>query len=248
MKDRITTMNDFHSPVCNKNSHNVHYIRSFVRRHGRLTKNQRRTIETCWPTMGLEYCTTVIDITALFDRITTTVLEIGFGMGASLITMAQNNPQQNFLGIEVYLPGLGACLAAAHESKINNLRVIYHDAIEVLQNMIPDNSLAVVQLFFPDPWQKTRHNKRRIVQTPFAKLVLQKLQIGGLFHMATDWQPYALHMLHIMKGIKEYRNISSQSDYLRRPDTRPITKFELRGQRLGHSTWDLMFEKQGSQD
>ncbi|VTR37109.1 tRNA (guanine-N(7)-)-methyltransferase [Serratia fonticola] len=164
-------------------------------------------------------------------------------MGASLVTMAGNNPQQNFLGIEVHSPGVGACLADAHEAELANLRVMCHDAVEVLQNMIPDASLDMVQLFFPDPWHKARHNKRRIVQTPFVELVLRKLKVGGVFHMATDWQPYAEHMLEVMNSSAGYRNLSESNDYVPRPDSRPLTKFELRGQRLGHGVWDLMFER-----
>jgi tRNA (guanine-N7-)-methyltransferase len=171
------------------------------------------------------------------------VLEIGFGMGASLVTMAQNNPHQNFLGLEVHAPGVGACLASAKEAGVENLRVMCHDAVEVLQKMIPDNSLRMVQLFFPDPWHKARHNKRRIVQVPFAELVMRKLKLGGVFHMATDWEAYAEHMLEVMSSIDGYKNQSESNNYVPRPETRPLTKFEQRGQRLGHGVWDLMFER-----
>lgn len=236
-------INDVISPEFDQNSRAIRRIRSFVRRQGRFTKGQQQALYNYWPVMGVEYQAEPVDIATLFSCKAPTVLEIGFGMGTSLVTMADQKPQQNFLGIEVYLPGVGACLADAHEAKLSNLRVICHDAVEVLQNMIPDNSLDMVQLFFPDPWHKARHNKRRIVQPPFVELVLHKLKIDSVFHMATDWKPYAEHMLKVMNGIIGYRNLSSNNDYLPRPDTRPLTKFELRGQRLGHSVWDLMFEK-----
>jgi tRNA (guanine-N7-)-methyltransferase len=236
-------INDVISPEFDQNGCAMRCIRSFVRRQGRLTKGQQQALDNYWPVMGVEYRAEPVDIAALFSFAAPTVLEIGFGMGASLVTMAGNNPQQNFLGIEVYSPGVGACLADAHTAKLSNLRVMCHDAFEVLRNMIPDSALDMVHLFFPDPWQKARHNKRRIVQYPFVELVLRKLKIDGVFHMATDWQPYAEHMLEVMTGVIGYRNISSSNDYLPRPDTRPLTKFELRGQRLGHSVWDLMFER-----
>lgn len=218
-------------------------IRSFVRRQGRLTKGQEFALENYWPVMGVEYETAPVDFAALFGREAPVTLEIGFGMGTSLVAMAQANPQQNFLGIEVHSPGVGACLATAHEEGVENLRVMCHDAVEVLQKMIPDNSLSMVQLFFPDPWHKARHNKRRIVQVPFAELVKSKLKLGGVFHMATDWEPYAEHMLEVMSSIDGYQNQSQSNDYVPRPDSRPVTKFEQRGHRLGHGVWDLMFER-----
>lgn len=141
------------------------------------------------------------------------------------------------------LPGVGACLASAQEENISNLRVMCHDAIEVLNHMIPDNSLQMVQLFFPDPWHKARHNKRRIVQVPFAELILTKLAPNGVFHMATDWEPYAEHMLEVMTSVDGYQNLSETQDYVPRPETRPVTKFEQRGHRLGHGVWDLMFKR-----
>lgn len=164
-------------------------------------------------------------------------------MGASLVTMAKNSPENNYFGIEVHAPGVGACLASAQEENISNLRVMCHDAIEVLNHMIPDNSLQMVQLFFPDPWHKARHNKRRIVQVPFAELILTKLAPNGVFHMATDWEPYAEHMLEVMTSVDGYQNLSETQDYVPRPETRPVTKFEQRGHRLGHGVWDLMFKR-----
>ncbi|WP_342221274.1 tRNA (guanosine(46)-N7)-methyltransferase TrmB [Candidatus Fukatsuia endosymbiont of Tuberolachnus salignus] len=218
-------------------------VRSFVRRQGRLTRGQQLALDSYWSLMGIDYQATVIEVNSIFGRTAPLVLEIGFGMGTSLVTMAADNPQQNFLGIEVHAPGVGACLAAAHEMGLKNLRVMRHDALEVLENMLPDSSLDRLQLFFPDPWPKARHNKRRIVQTAFAELVKNKLKVGGIFHMATDWHHYAEHMLEVMSNITGYHNLATNKRYVPRPDSRPLTKFELRGQRLGHGVWDLMFER-----
>ncbi|AIU87555.1 tRNA (guanosine(46)-N7)-methyltransferase TrmB [Pectobacterium odoriferum] len=236
-------INNVISPEFDENGRPMRRIRSFVRRQGRLTNGQQLALDNYWPVMGVEYQTEQVDFNALFGRDAPVVLEIGFGMGASLVTMAAQHPEQNFLGIEVHLPGVGACLAAAQEAGISNLRVMCHDAIEVLMNMIPDGSLSMVQLFFPDPWHKARHNKRRIVQVPFVELVQSKLKVGGVFHMATDWEPYAQHMLEVMTSVTEYRNLSNNNEYVERPESRPLTKFEARGQRLGHGVWDLMFER-----
>lgn len=236
-------MNDVVSPEFDENGRVMRRIRSFVRRQGRLTKGQQFALDNFWPVMGVDFQPQPLDLVALFGRDAPTVLEIGFGMGASLVTMAQQHPEKNFLGIEVHSPGVGACLAAAHEAGITNLRVMCHDAIEVLEEMIPENSLAMVQLFFPDPWHKARHHKRRIVQAPFAQQIKSKLKIGGVFHMATDWENYAEHMLEVMNSAPGYKNLSSDNTYVPRPDSRPLTKFELRGQRLGHGNWDLMFER-----
>ncbi len=235
--------NNVISPEFDEQGRPLRRIRSFVRRQGRLTKGQQHALDTLWPEMGAEYQPAPVSLPSLFGREAPVTLEIGFGMGASLVTMAAAHPEQNFLGIEVHLPGVGACLSSAHEAGISNLRVMCHDAVEVLDLMIPDGSLALVQLFFPDPWHKARHNKRRIIQPPFADLVQRKLQAGGVFHMATDWQPYAEHMLEVMSSVAGYRNQSATQDYVPRPEFRPLTKFEQRGQRLGHGVWDLMFEK-----
>ncbi len=219
------------------------HIRSFVLRRGKLSRRQQQALNDHWQKMGIEYQAMPMAINAMFGREAPSVMEIGFGMGASLVAMAARNPQQNFLGVEVYLPGVGACLSSAHEANLTNLRIIRHDAIEVLQKMIPDNSLDKIQLFFPDPWQKSRHHKRRIVQQSFVEQIRSKLKVDGLFHMATDWQDYAEHMLHVMRSVCGYRNLSCSNDYVARLDTRPVTKFESRGQKLGHEIWDLMFVK-----
>lgn len=236
-------INDVITPEFDENGRPLRRIRSFVRRQGRLTRGQQLALDQYWPEMGVEFQAEPLDLPQLFGRDAPVVLEIGFGMGASLVTMAQNNPQQNFLGIEVHAPGVGACLGSAQEAGVKNLRVMCHDAVEVLEKMIPDNSLRMVQLFFPDPWHKARHNKRRIVQVPFAEQVMRKLKLGGVFHMATDWEEYAAHMLEVMSSIAGYQNLSETQDYVPRPETRPLTKFEQRGQRLGHGVWDLMFER-----
>lgn len=218
-------------------------VRSFVRRQGRLTKRQEEALESEWAEMGIDFVNEPFDFAKLFNNSNPVTLEIGFGMGTSLVTMAAQNPDQNFLGIEVHAPGVGACLASAKEENITNLRVMCHDAIEVLDFMIPNGSLAMVQLFFPDPWHKAKHNKRRIVQVPFAEKIRSKLIEGGVFHMATDWEPYAEHMLEVMTSVAGYENVSTSGDYVPRPESRPETKFEKRGQRLGHGVWDLMFKR-----
>ncbi len=235
--------NDVVSPEFDESGRAMRRIRSFVRRQGRLTKAQQHALDNYWPEMGVEFRAEPLDLGALFGNEGPVTLEIGFGMGASLVAMAEARPEQNFLGIEVHSPGVGACLSSAHEAGVNNLRVMCHDAVEVLETMIPDNSLNMVQLFFPDPWHKARHNKRRIVQVPFAEMVKRKLKLGGVFHMATDWEAYAEHMLEVMTSIEGYHNQSATGDYVPRPQTRPVTKFEQRGHRLGHGVWDLMFER-----
>ena len=229
--------------VFNEDGKFMRKIRSFVRREGRLTKGQEKALEELWPVMGIDFAPEPLDMVALFGREAPVVLEIGFGMGASLVEMAKNAPEKNFIGIEVHSPGVGACLGTAQEAGVTNLRVICHDAVEVLEHMIPNGSLSCLQLFFPDPWHKSRHHKRRIVQLAFAELVRRKLKPGGVFHMATDWEPYAEYMLEVMSAAPGYRNRAADGTYVPRPEERPITKFERRGERLGHGVWDLKFEK-----
>ena len=218
-------------------------IRSFVRREGRLTKGQERALQELWPVMGVEFRDEMLDLTALFGREAPVVLEIGFGMGKSLVEMAAAAPEKNFIGIEVHRPGVGACLTSAQEAGITNLRLFCHDAVEVLGQMIPDQSIDTLQLFFPDPWHKSRHHKRRIVQPAFVQMLRPKLKIGGVFHMATDWEYYAEHMLEVMNAAEGFVN-TVEGDYAPRPDSRPLTKFEQRGHRLGHGVWDLLFARQ----
>jgi tRNA (guanine-N7-)-methyltransferase len=221
----------------------IRKVRSFVKREGRLTKNQERAINDNWQTMGLNHSDGLIDVQTLFKNDNPVVLEIGFGMGKSLVEMAKASPELNFIGIEVHKPGVGACISSAVEAEVTNLKVYEHDAIEILADCIADNSLTTVQLFFPDPWHKKKHHKRRIVSLEFVATIRQKLKVDGVFHMATDWQNYAECMLADMKSSPGYTNLSDTCDYVPRPESRPLTKFEDRGQRLGHGVWDLQFAK-----
>lgn len=221
----------------------IRTIRSFVKREGRLTKGQQNALDLHWSTMGLAHEHGLIDFVEVFGNDNPVVAEIGFGMGKSLVAMAKAAPQKNFIGIEVHTPGVGACLLEAAEQGVTNLRVYCHDAIEVLADCIPGDSLSCMQLFFPDPWHKTRHHKRRIVQDEFAQNIRRSLKIDGIFHMATDWENYAEHMVEIMNAQQGYQNIATNGDYIERPEHRPLTKFEARGHRLGHGVWDLMYQR-----
>lgn len=221
----------------------VRTVRSFVKREGRLTKGQAAAIERQWPVMGLSIAGGLQDLKAVFGNDHPVTLEIGFGMGHSLVEMAHNEPERNFIGVEVHEPGVGACLMAAEQEGVNNLRIYNEDAVEVLKQCIADHSLDRVQIFFPDPWHKKRHHKRRIIQPEFVELLVQKLVPGGILHLATDWQNYAEHMLDVLNANAELTNLSATNDYVPRPTTRPKTKFEQRGERKGHGVWDLMFQR-----
>lgn len=221
----------------------IRKIKSFVLREGRLTNGQAAALEQYWPAMGLDYTKEAINMEQVFGRVAPVTLEIGFGMGKSLVETAKNNPDRNFIGIEVHRPGVGACLMDAGELGLTNLRVYQHDGVEVMDDSIGDESLDCVQLFFPDPWHKKRHHKRRIVKAEFVESIRRHLKIGGVFHMATDWENYAEHMLAVMNEAPGFENTSTTDDYIPRPDSRPLTKFEQRGHRLGHGVWDLMFKR-----
>lgn len=222
----------------------VRQIRSFVLRQGRLTKGQELAITKLWPLFGIDYAEkSVINFSELFGNDNLVTLEIGFGMGASFVEMATNATNENFFGIEVHRPGVGACLMAVDQAQLSNVRVMCHDAVEVLHNMIADNSLDKVQIFFPDPWHKAKHNKRRIIQPEFVQLLTSKLKVGGILHLATDWQHYAEHMLTVLQSAQGLSNLSSDNSYVPRPESRPMTKFEKRGLNLGHGVWDLQFKR-----
>lgn len=219
-------------------------VKSFVKREGRLTKAQGKAIDDNWPAMGLTIEQGMLNLDKIFGRSAKRVLEIGFGMGKSFVEMAQNAPTADYIGIEVHRPGIGACLALAEQAELTNVRIFEHDAVEVLDKCIADESLDRLQLFFPDPWHKTRHHKRRIVQNDFVQTIRNKLKVGGEFHMATDWEPYAEHMIEVMQQASGYKNMSPTQDYVPRPEYRPITKFEVRGQKLGHGVWDIIFTRE----
>ncbi|WP_036551111.1 tRNA (guanosine(46)-N7)-methyltransferase TrmB [Neptunomonas japonica] len=218
-------------------------VRSFVKRAGRTTEGQEKALEEVWPVMGLEIKDGPVDFNEVFGREAPVVLEIGFGMGDSLLEMASREPHKNFVGIEVHSPGVGRLLSNANEEGLTNIRVYAEDAVEVFKQCVPDNSLDTLQLFFPDPWHKKRHHKRRIVQSDFAQSIRKKLKVGGYFHMATDWENYAEHMMEVMSAAQGYQNKMGDGQYSPQPDWRPVTKFQRRGERLGHGIWDLMFEK-----
>ncbi|KEA63573.1 tRNA (guanine46-N7-)-methyltransferase [Marinobacterium lacunae] len=218
-------------------------VRSFVVRAGRMTEGQERALKDNWPVYGLELSSGMLDFSSVFGDDRPVVLEIGFGMGDSLIEMARRAPEKGFIGIEVHPPGVGRLLARARDEGLNNIRVFCDDAIEVLAQCIPDGSLDCVQLFFPDPWPKKRHHKRRIVQPGFAQTLRKKLRIGGTFHMATDWENYAEHMMEVMNAAEGYRNAAGEGEYSPQPEWRPVTKFQRRGENLGHGVWDLIFER-----
>lgn len=216
-------------------------IRSFVIRAGRMTDGQRSAFDEFWPVYGLSLFGGPLDAAAAFGNGNPVALEIGFGMGDSLLAMAQAEPEVNFIGIEVHPPGVGRLINNAGKEGIRNLKVYMADARDVLEDCIPDASLARFQLYFPDPWHKKKHNKRRIVQPEFVALAARKLQQGGLLHMATDWQHYAEQMLEVLAAEPALANTAV--DYAECPAFRPKTKFEARGERLGHGVWDLLFRK-----
>ena len=218
-------------------------IRSFVRREGRLTKGQQRALEELWPVYGIENGNSVINLAEEFNRDAPKILEIGFGNGRSLAQMAASFPENDYLGIEVHRPGVGSLLLLLQENQLSNVRVVCDDAVQVLKDRIADNSLDRVQIFFPDPWHKKRHHKRRIIQADFIALIARKLVPGGLLHMATDWEDYAQQMADVMNNSMDYENTSKNGTFVERPDYRPLTKFEQRGQKLGHGVWDLIFRR-----
>lgn len=218
-------------------------IRSFVIRGGRLTSSQENALATQWPHFGLDAEAGVIDPAKIFGRLAPLVMEIGFGMGDSLLTMAGANPERDFIGVEVHKPGVGRLLHEIAEKQLGNLRIYRHDAKEILRDCIADDTLQCIQIFFPDPWHKKRHNKRRLVQSEFIEQLRPKLKIGGTVHMATDWEPYAEHMMEVMSAASGFRNAAGAGQYSL-ANERPLTKFEKRGQRLGHVVNDLIFVRE----
>lgn len=216
-------------------------IRSFVTRAGRISLAQAKALETLSPLFVIPYQKSFLDIDAAFGRQAPTVFEIGFGMGETSAKISALMPEKNFIGVEVHTPGVGSLLILANDAQLKNQRIIQHDAFEVLTHMIAPESLEGVHVFFPDPWHKVRHNKRRLIQGPMVQLLASKLKKGGYIHCATDWEDYAVQMLDVLSAEPTLKN--SAEGYAPRPDYRPVTKFENRGLKLGHGVWDLVFIK-----
>jgi tRNA (guanine-N7-)-methyltransferase len=216
-------------------------IRSFVLRAGRMGSGQVKALETLGPRFVLPFRPERLDFDQAFGRHAPTILEIGFGMGGATAEIAAARPQHDFIGIEVHTPGVGALLQRIEERGLTNLRLLQHDAVEVLRDMIAPGSLAGIHVYFPDPWHKKKHNKRRLIQAPFVKELAARLAPGGYLHCATDWQPYAEQMLEVLGAEPLLTNTAN--GYAERPDWRPLTKFENRGIKLGHGVWDLVFTK-----
>ena len=216
-------------------------IRSFVTRAGRLSVAQARALEQLGPRFCLPYQKSVLDIDASFGRTAPAILEIGTGMGDATAHIAALLPEKNFIGVEVHTPGIGSLLKLIGEKSITNLRLIQHDAVEVVKHMLAPDSLAGVHVFFPDPWHKARHNKRRLIQSPFVQLLVSRISPGGYLHCATDWEDYAVQMLEVLNAEQQLKNTTN--GFASRPDYRPLTKFENRGIQLGHGVWDLVFTR-----
>lgn len=217
-------------------------IKSFVLRQGHMTQAQQKAIDDHWARIGVDFQENVINLNDIFQRNQPKILEIGFGMGVATAQIAQTLPEKDFLAIDVHGPGVGNLCKLISENQIDNIRVMRHDAVEVVEKMLSDNSLDGIHIFFPDPWHKKRHNKRRLIQVPFVQKLLPKLKSGGYIHLATDWEDYAIQMLEVLNSF-ENELANTAQDYAPTPDYRPETKFEARGKRLGHGVWDLVFIK-----
>jgi tRNA (guanine-N7-)-methyltransferase len=217
------------------------HIRSFVHRRGHITQGQKLALETLTQDWVLPYEANILDPSIAFGRSAPTILEIGFGMGETTAAIARSRPDEHFLGVEVFNAGVGALLNRIHTENIQNIRIIQHDAVEVLQHMIAPESLAGVHIYFPDPWPKKRHHKRRLIQPALVGLLASRLKSGAYLHLATDWEHYAMQMLDVLSQEETLENTCE--GFCPRPDYRPLTKFEARGLRLGHGVWDLIFRK-----
>jgi tRNA (guanine-N7-)-methyltransferase len=218
-------------------------VRSFVMRGGRITEAQQRALDSLWPRFGLAFGPEPLDLAGIFGRAAPLTLEIGFGNGDNLADLAASHPERNYLGVEVHRPGVGRLLLALEERGQTNVRIICHDAVEVLERQVAAQTLDEVLILFPDPWPKKRHHKRRLLQTPFAELVTERLRVGGVLRFATDWEPYAVEALEVLNANARLRNLSADGRFVPRPSERNPTRFERRGERLGHGVWDLAFQR-----
>lgn len=218
-------------------------IKSYVLRAGRVSNRQQQGLDLWLKNYELTMGEKPWSLVSEFGRTADTVVEIGFGMGTSLLSMAIDSPELNYIGIEVHKAGVGSLVADLHDHLISNVRIVAHDAVEVFQTQLEDNSLSGVQIFFPDPWHKKRHHKRRLIQPEFIQLLVKKIKQGGFIHCATDWQEYAEHILEVLSAEPALSNQQLVGGYSPKPESRPDTKFEKRGERLGHGVWDLMFIK-----
>jgi tRNA (guanine-N7-)-methyltransferase len=218
-------------------------VRSFVLRAGRATAGQQRALTQLWPKYGVEFSPTALDLPTLFGRAAPRMLEIGFGAGEALLEFASAHPEIDCIGVEVHRPGVGRLLLGAEAATLSNLRVICHDAVEVLQHQLPPASIALVHIFFPDPWPKKRHHKRRLIQPAFVELLAKVIAPGGTLRLATDWEPYAQHMREVIDASSAFANIAADAGFVARSAERTLTRFERRGQRLGHGVWDLEYRR-----
>src|SRR5512134_710541 len=221
------------------------HIRSYAQRRGHVTQGQRRAFERLLPALGIPFAAVPLKFDAAFGRHAPTVLEVGFGMGETTAAIAAARPDVNFLGVEVFVAGVGALLKRIEEQRLSNIRIIHHDAVEIVREMIPPDSLAGVHAFFPDPWQKKRHQKRRLIAQPFVGMLASRIAPGGYLHCATDWEDYALQMLEVLSAEPQLRNLHAgwAPDPSNPIATRPTTKFHARGEGLGHSVQDLVFTR-----
>lgn len=218
-------------------------IRSFVLRMGRMTAGQQRALDEHWPRFGVDFSRARLDLNALFGRNAPRLIEIGFGTGEALFAYAQAHPEMDCFGVEVHRPGAGHLLLQVESAALTNVRASCHDAVEVLTHQIPSASIDAIHIFFPDPWHKARHHKRRLVQTAFADQLAQVLKPGGMLRLATDWQHYAEHMRAVMDAHPEFVNTADATGYVPRSSDRPLTRFERRGHRLGHGVWDMAYKR-----
>jgi tRNA (guanine-N7-)-methyltransferase len=222
-------------------SENHRHIRSYVLRQGRVSNAQRRAHDSLLPRLGIAYSASAIDLERVFGRSAPRILEIGFGMGETTAAIAAAHPENDYLALEVHTPGVGSLLKQIDEQGLANVRIIQHDAVEVLGHMIPPDTFDGAHVFFPDPWPKKRQQKRRLLQPPFVSLLATRLKPGGYLHVATDWEEYAQQILEVLSA--EPSLVNTVADYAPRPDYRPLTKFEQRGLKLGHGVWDIVFRR-----